>query len=93
MHCSVIWLKMNAGYVIIPESLISATCWYPAEIPLQEALQGKVPRKIFGNDFKTVLNNRQSSIIPWQRMAIEQVKKIGEEDLFKDLMKIGILKT
>jgi len=72
---------------------IRAICDEAAEIPLQEALQGKIPRKIFGNDFKTVLDNRQSSIIPWQRMAIEQVKKIGEEDLFKDLMKIGNLKN
>jgi len=38
------------------------------------------------NDFRYVIGNRQSSIIPWQRMAIAQVKKCGEEDIFKDLM-------
>jgi hypothetical protein len=32
IHYSVIWLKMNAGYVIIPESLIGTTCWYPMRI-------------------------------------------------------------
>jgi len=38
------------------------------------------------NDFRDGIGNRQSSIIPWQRMAITQVKKSGEEDIFKDLM-------
>jgi hypothetical protein len=32
------------------------------------------------------------SIIPWQRMAIAQVKKSGEEDIFKDLMLLDNLK-
>ena len=68
---------------------IKAICDDAAEIPLQEALEGKPPRKISIKDFLFVLNNRRSSIIPWQRMAIEQVRKIGEEDLFKDLMKIA----
>jgi len=68
---------------------IKAICDDAAEIPLQEALEGKPPRKISIKDFLFVLNNRRSSIIPWQRMAIEQVRKIGEEDLFKELMKIA----
>jgi hypothetical protein len=32
------------------------------------------------------------SIIPWQRMSITQVKKSGEEDIFKDLMLLDNLK-
>ena len=65
---------------------IRAICDDAAEIPLQEALEGKEARKITMNDFRNVIGNRQSSIIPWQRMAITQVKKSGEEDIFKDLM-------
>lgn len=65
---------------------IRAICDDAAEIPLQEALEGKEARKISIEDFRFVIENRQSSIIPWQRMAIAHVKKSGEEDIFKDLM-------
>jgi len=35
------------------------------------------------------MSGRRSSIIPWIRMAIEQLKRSREEDLFGDLMKLG----
>ncbi|MCZ7397911.1 MAG: hypothetical protein O8C59_05355, partial [Candidatus Methanoperedens sp.] len=60
-----------------------------SEIPLAEAIEGRPQRKIGKQDFERVMKNRRSSIIPWIRMAVEQVKKSGEEDLFCDLIKLG----
>jgi transitional endoplasmic reticulum ATPase len=68
---------------------IAAVCSDASEIPLQEALAGKQPRKINKLDFERAMKNRRSSIIPWIRMAIEQVKRSREEDLFSELMKHG----
>ncbi|MCD4810862.1 MAG: ATP-binding protein, partial [Methanosarcinales archaeon] len=67
---------------------IKAICDDAAEIPLQEALEGKKARKIALNDFSTVLSSRRSSIIPWQRLAVEQVRKSGEEDIFKEIIEL-----
>ncbi len=68
---------------------IQAICNDAAEIPLREALQGTAPRKISRLDFERAMKGRRSSIIPWIRMAIEQVEKSREEDLFADLIKLG----
>jgi transitional endoplasmic reticulum ATPase len=68
---------------------ISAVCSDASEIPLQEALLGKEQRKLVRKDFEQVMSGRRSSIIPWIRMAIEQVKRIREEDLFGELIKLG----
>ncbi len=68
---------------------IAAICSDASEIPLQEALAGKQPRKINKSDFEKAMKNRRSSIIPWIRMAVEQVKRSREEDLFSELMKLG----
>ena len=65
---------------------IKAICDDAAEIPLQEALEGNEARKVALNDFSTVLSSRRSSIIPWQRLAVEQVRKSGEEDIFKEII-------
>jgi transitional endoplasmic reticulum ATPase len=48
---------------------IKAICDDAAEIPLQEALEGKEARKIALDEFSTVLSSKRSSIIPWQRLA------------------------
>lgn len=68
---------------------IQAICSDAAEIPLHEALQGKAQRKLSRLDFEKAMKGRRSSIIPWIRMAIEQVKKSREEDLFSELIKLG----
>ncbi len=68
---------------------IAAVCSDASELPLAEAIEGKPQRKIGKLDFERVIKNRRSSIIPWIRMAIEQVKKSREEDLFSELVKIG----
>ena len=60
-----------------------------AEIPLQEALEGKQQRKLNKKDFEKAMTGRRSSIIPWIRMAIEQVKKSREEDIFSELLELG----
>jgi len=68
---------------------IQAVCSDASEIPLQEALAGKPPRKLNKQDFERAMVGRRSSIIPWIRMAVEQVKKSREEDLFSELVKLG----
>ncbi|MCX9011343.1 MAG: AAA family ATPase [Candidatus Methanoperedens sp.] len=68
---------------------IAAVCGDASEIPLQEALAGKPQRKIRKLDFEKAMEGRRSSIVPWIRMAIEQVKKSREEDLFSELVKLG----
>jgi transitional endoplasmic reticulum ATPase len=68
---------------------IQAVCSEAAEIPLQEALEGKQQRKLNKKDFEKAMTGRRSSIIPWIRMAIEQVKKSREEDIFSELLELG----
>ena len=68
---------------------ISAICSDAAEIPLKEALDGKGQRKISKSDYDIAIGKRRSSIIPWIRMAVEQVKKSGEDDIFSELVKLG----
>jgi len=68
---------------------ISAVCSDASEIPLEEALLGKEQRKLARKDFEKAMSGRRSSIIPWIRMAIEQVKRSREEDLFSELIKLG----
>ncbi len=61
-------------------------CDEAADLPLEEALEGKPPRKIMMNDFQAVLKKRKSSIIPWFKLANDQIKTSGEEDEFAELM-------
>lgn len=68
---------------------ISAVCTDAAEIPLKEALDGNGQRKINKSDYDMAIGKRRSSIIPWIRMAVSQVKKSGEDDLFSELVKLG----
>lgn len=68
---------------------IHAICNDAAEIPLEEALKGKPLRKLNKLDFEHAISNRRPSIIPWIRMAVEQVKKSREEDLFSELIELG----
>jgi transitional endoplasmic reticulum ATPase len=63
-------------------------CDEAADLPLEEALEGKAPRKIQMEDFLNVIKKRKSSIIPWFKLANEQIKASGEEDEFRDLMNV-----
>jgi transitional endoplasmic reticulum ATPase len=61
-------------------------CDESADIPLEEALAGKPPRKIGHSDFLAVIKKRKSSITPWFRLANDQIKASGEEEEFAELL-------
>ena len=65
---------------------IAQICEEAADIPLEEALEGRQPRKIEMKDFLEVIEKRKSSLTPWFKMAKHQIKKSGEEEIFKDLL-------
>lgn len=75
--------KLTDGYSAAD---IAQICEEAADIPLEEALEGKRPRKIKMEDFLKVIKNRKSSLIPWFKMAKHQIKKSGEEEVFKELL-------
>jgi transitional endoplasmic reticulum ATPase len=63
-------------------------CDEAADIPLEEALAGKTPRKISHSDFLATIKNRKSSIKPWFKLAAEQIKLSGEEEEFSELLEV-----
>ena len=65
---------------------IGAICRDAADIPLNEVIGGGDMRKIEIDDFMKVIKGRKSSIIPWFREAVSQIKASGEEDVFSDLL-------
>lgn len=65
---------------------IKQICDESADYPLMEALTGKNPRKILMSDFMETLSKRKSSLTPWFRLAEDQIKKCGEEDIFSELL-------
>ena len=67
---------------------IMQICEEAADIPLEEALEGYESRKIKMDDFRTVLDTRKSSLIPWFKLARDQIKASGEEEMFKSLMEV-----
>ncbi len=67
---------------------VEQICLESADIPLAEALSGKPPRKINMGDFEQVISKRTSSITPWFRLALQQVEKSDEADLFKPLVDV-----
>jgi transitional endoplasmic reticulum ATPase len=75
--------NLTSGY---SSADIAQICSEAADIPLEDALQGKEPRKITMNDFEKVLEARKSSLTPWFRLALQEIKKSGEEDIFEPLV-------
>lgn len=65
---------------------IGAICRDAADIPLNEVIGGGDMRKIEIHDFIKVIKGRKSSIIPWFREAVTQIKASGEEDVFSDIL-------
>jgi transitional endoplasmic reticulum ATPase len=63
-------------------------CDEAADVPLEEALAGKTPRKINHSDFLIVIKKRKSSIIPWFKLAYNQITESGEEEEFSELLKL-----
>ncbi len=64
---------------------IKAICDLAAEIPWVEALDGKEKREINMQDFLSVIKKRNSSIIPWFKLAKKQLKESGERDIYEEL--------
>lgn len=56
-----------------------------ANIPLTEALKTGRRRRINMKDFETVLDKKRSSVSAWLTEARREIKKVGEEDVFKEL--------
>lgn len=82
--------KITKGYSCAD---IVKVCNDAADIPLSELIdsvdKGKEKisqRKINMNDFKKAINTSQSSLPPWYRKTYEQIKKSGEEDIFKEFI-------
>jgi len=66
---------------------IKQICDEAADIPLEEALRGNAPRPIAQRDLEAIIDRRRSSLIPWFRMARQQIVESGEADLYCDLIK------
>jgi SpoVK/Ycf46/Vps4 family AAA+-type ATPase len=64
---------------------ITAICDEAAKIPWRESVRGLAKRPIAMDDFLTVLNERDSSLTAWLRMAEKQLRDSGEADIFPDL--------
>ncbi|MFH0861158.1 MAG: AAA family ATPase [Candidatus Altiarchaeota archaeon] len=64
---------------------IKTICDDALDIPWEEALKGQTPRKANMKDFVTALGQRSSSLTAWYKLAEKEIRKSGEENLFKDL--------
>lgn len=77
--------SMTDGY---SSADIKQLCEVAADIPLNEELEGKKPRKMGLEDFKSAIKKFNPSLIPWFRQASYQIAKSGEQDIFKELLDI-----
>lgn len=73
---------MTSGYT---SSDIKAICEGASEIPWQEALKGASERRVSMEDFKQVIREKKSSLIPWINMAKRELEKSGERNVYKEL--------
>ena len=64
---------------------ITAICEEAAKIPWGETVHGGTKRKINMKDFRFVMDERDSSIIPWLRQAEKQITDSGEIDVYEEL--------
>lgn len=64
---------------------ITAICDEAARIPWRESVHGGEKRPITMDDFLSVLNERESSLTPWLRLAEKQLRESGESELFPEL--------
>ncbi|MFH0861783.1 MAG: AAA family ATPase, partial [Candidatus Altiarchaeota archaeon] len=64
---------------------ITAICEEAAKIPWSESVHGGAKRDISMADFHSILDQRESTIIPWLRVAEKQLRDSGESDLFPEL--------
>ncbi|MFH1402899.1 MAG: AAA family ATPase [Candidatus Altiarchaeota archaeon] len=64
---------------------ITAICDESSQIPWGETIHGGAKRKITLRDFRMVIDQRESTIIPWLRVAEKQIRDSGEEDVYPEL--------
>ncbi|MFH1054526.1 MAG: AAA family ATPase [Candidatus Altiarchaeota archaeon] len=64
---------------------ITALCDEAAKIPWRASVHGEDRREISMADFILALNETESSLIPWLRLAEKQLRESGESDLFPEL--------
>ena len=64
---------------------IAAVCEEAAKIPWRESVHTGLKRQILMSDFIEVLNDRESTLVPWLRLAEKQLRESGESDVFPEL--------
>jgi len=64
---------------------ITAICDEAARIPWSESVHGAAKRAIGMGDFLKAMNLRESTLMPWLRLAEKQLRESGESDLFPEL--------
>jgi len=64
---------------------VTAICDEAAKIPWRQSVHGQEKREIGMADFITAINERESSLVAWLRIAEKQMRESGEADLFPAL--------
>ncbi len=64
---------------------MTAICDEAAKIPWRESIHGSTQRLITQKDFLTILEERESTLTPWLRVAEKQLRESGEADVFPEL--------
>ncbi|MBU0762600.1 MAG: AAA family ATPase, partial [Candidatus Altiarchaeota archaeon] len=64
---------------------VTAICDEAAKIPWRESIHGQEGRPIQMLDFQKALEERESSLLPWLRLAEKQLRESGESDIFPEL--------
>jgi SpoVK/Ycf46/Vps4 family AAA+-type ATPase len=64
---------------------ITTICDEASQIPWRETIHGGAKRKISMRDFRVVIDQRESSITPWLRLAEKQIRESGEVDIYEEL--------
>jgi len=64
---------------------ITAVCDEAAKMPWRESVHGGEKRTINMQDFQKVLDQRESTLKPWLRIAEKQLRDSGEADVFPEL--------
>ena len=64
---------------------VTAICEEAAKIPWRESVHGRQQRPITMNDFLLTMEERDSTLVPWLRLAEKQLRESGESDVFPEL--------
>ena len=64
---------------------IVSVCETATDIALKDFINSNHNRKITMQDITTAINNKKSTIVPWFKLAIEMIKKQGDEQSYPEL--------